>query len=240
MQIVSRKLPIFLLSVTVLANIVSPALASGMLPETSVVIINEADGEGSINVKNTDPKPALLLSSLESVPEDTEPLLFITHPVTRVEPGETQLVRFIMQAKEPIKVQRLKRVTFEGVPPKSLTGSSEVKMTVRQDLPVIIHPKGLEKNHAPWTLLQWSIANGSVTAKNDSPYVVRLGQMVSLQPSDMKVGLPRTYILPGETIAVALPAEANAEAVDAVRIHPATVYGYIVAAYDAPLSVQQK
>ncbi|MFC5475748.1 hypothetical protein [Paraherbaspirillum soli] len=31
--------------------------ATGVLPDTSVVIVNEEDGEGAINIKNTDGKP---------------------------------------------------------------------------------------------------------------------------------------------------------------------------------------
>lgn len=45
------------------------AVGDGMQPETTVVVLNEADGEASINVTNTDALPALLHSVIEDIPE---------------------------------------------------------------------------------------------------------------------------------------------------------------------------
>lgn len=53
-----------------------PAWADGMIPETSVVIVKEEDGEASIKVRNSDSSTALLHVTLQDLPEDTEPLLF--------------------------------------------------------------------------------------------------------------------------------------------------------------------
>jgi hypothetical protein len=44
--------------------------------------------------------------------------------------------------------------------------------------------------------------------------------------------LPRTYVLPGETLSV----PATGGAAETVRIQPATVYGFAVAAYEAPIT----
>lgn len=209
--------------------------ASGMLPETSVVIINEADGEASMNVKNTDASATLLYTSIQNLPEDKENLVVVTPPVTRVEPDETQLVRFILQLKEPLKTQRLKRVIFEGIPQQSKDGGVKVTMNVRQNLPLIIHPRNLAPNREPWKLLNWSLHDGKLIARNDSAYVVRLAQMVTLLPIETDVDLGKTYFLPGETITV--PATGSGlEAVRSVRLAPATVYGFSVDSYDAPLT----
>lgn len=210
------------------------AMAAGMQPETSVVILNEADGETAINVKNTDELASLLYTSVEDIPEDTEPLVVLTPPVARVEAGETQLVRVIRQAGAPSKTQRLKRVIFEGIPMRSnMDGKSTVGVTVRQNLPLIIHPKGLERNREPWKLLHWDVADGHLKVVNDSPYVVRMAQNVTLQPSGKALSLPKAYILPGETLAI--PAQ-GADQDKSVTLHPATVYGYAVGAYEAPLA----
>jgi len=215
---------------------VAPALASGMLPETSVVIVNEADGEASMNVKNTDPAAALLYTSIQNLPEDKEPLLVISPPVARVDPDQTQLVRFILQLNEPLKTQRLKRVIFEGIPQKGPDGGVKVTMNVRQNLPLIIHPKNLPANREPWKLLTWSLRGDTLTMINDSAYVVRFAQSVSLLPSNTEIDMGRTYILPGEKLTAAV-AE-NPGNATAVRISPATVYGFSVDNFDAPLSKQ--
>jgi len=207
--------------------------ASGMLPETSVVIINEADGESTMNVKNTDPAATLLHTSIQHLPEDKEALVVVSPPVARVEPDETQLVRFILQLKEPLKTQRLKRVVFEGIPQRSADGGVKVTMNVRQNLPLIIHPKNLAANREPWKLLKWTVEGDNLMMHNDSAYVVRFAQAVSLLPSKVDVDMGRTYILPGEK----LSGQIKEGATDAttVRMSPATVYGFSVDNFDAPL-----
>jgi P pilus assembly chaperone PapD len=213
-----------------------PALADGMVPETSVVIVYEDKGEASVNVRNSDTRPSLLHVTLQDIAEDAEPLLFVTPPVSRVEPGANQLVRFILRNAEPLKTQRLKRVLFEGLQPKNKLepGRATVAVNIRQNLPVILHPKGLAPNREPWKGLTWSIVGGELTVTNDTPYVVRMGQEVHLLPMMASMRIPSAYILPGARHVVAVPE--SARAATAVRLYPATVYGFAVDAYDTALS----
>ncbi|MDY7535266.1 fimbria/pilus chaperone family protein [Pseudomonas sp. Bout1] len=213
------------------------ARADGMVPDTSVVIVYEEQGEASVSVTNTDNKLALLHVTLEDLPEDLEPLLFVTPPLARVEADKSQLVRFILQNQKPLQTQRLKRVIFEGMPKDrtpSEAGHARVGVTVRQNLPVIIHPKGLAPNRTPWKGLAWSLDDGQLHVRNDSKYVVRMAQELQLLPGKNKAVLPRTYILPGESMSVPAP---NARATT-VRMQPATVYGFTVAAFEAPISTR--
>ncbi|QQX56983.1 fimbria/pilus chaperone family protein [Pseudomonas chlororaphis] len=211
------------------------AYAAGMIPETSVVILDESVGETTINIKNSDASPALLYSSIENLNDDKENLIVLTPPVARVEPGETQAVRFLLNSPTPLKVQRLRRVTFEGILPKDKSAGARIGMNVRQNLPVIINPKGLEKDREPWLHLKWSAQGKNLTVENPSAYVVRLGQSVNILPSNTVANLPKLYVLPGEKITIALPTEVGAGAT-AVKLYPATVYGFSVESYEAPLS----
>lgn len=211
-------------------------LADGMVPDTSVVIVNEADGEASVSVTNTDAKLALLHVTLEDIPEDTAPLLFVTPPLTRVEPSKSQLIRFILQSSTPLTTQRLKRVIFEGLPQgraPGQAGHARVGVTVRQNLPVILHPKGLAPNRTPWTGLAWSLKNQQLSVHNPTPYVVRLAQELTLLPGNGSALLPRTYVLPGETLSVA----ASQAQATTVQLQPATVYGFAVQPYQAPITL---
>jgi P pilus assembly chaperone PapD len=213
------------------------AQADGMIPNTSVVIVNEADGEASVSVTNSDSNLALLHVTIEDIPEDTEPLVFVTPPLARVEAFKIQLVRFIVQSEKPLLTQRLKRVIFEGLPQgRSSTepGHARVGVTVRQNLPLILHPKGLAPNRTPWTDLQWSLQNSQLTVRNDTPYVVRLAQEVQLMPAAAQAMLPRTYVLPGEHITIEVPAGMATH----VRFQPATVYGFTVPTHEAPIKSQ--
>jgi len=209
-------------------------MADGMLPETTVVVFYEDQGEATISIKNTDATPALLHSVIENVPEDVEPLLIVTPPITRVEAGETQLVRFIGTLKEPLKTQRLKRVSFEGIPQARAPGRATIGITLRQNLPLILHPRGLPLHHSPWELLKWKRVGEGLSVHNDSAYVVRLAPEVLLLPQKALATLPRTYILPGE--ALTLSVEGALEGVAAVEIQPATVYGFSADNYRASIN----
>ncbi len=210
--------------------------ADGMVPDTSVVIVHEADGEAAVSVTNTDSKLALLHVTLQDIPEDTEPLLVVTPPLSRVESDKSQLVRFILQNQTPLRTQRLKRAIFEGMPQgraATEAGHARVGVTVRQNLPVIIHPAGLAINRTPWTGLSWTLRDGTLHVRNDTPYVVRLAQELRLLPGQGTAILPRTYVLPGETLSV----PASGGPATQVRLQPATVYGFAVKAYDAPITL---
>lgn len=214
------------------------AQATGVLPESSVVIVEEGDGEGAINLQNTDSFPVLLLTTLQNIEQDTEKLLVVTPPAARVEPGKTQRVRFMLTAKTPLKTERLKRVVFEGVPPQE-KDKNVVRMTVRQNLPVIIRPAGLARDEAPWKRLIWSLKGGVLSVNNPSAYVVRLGQAVTTLPDQATWMLPHTYVLPGQQLTLTRQGkrgEATAGAVGKVRISPATTWGFTVDSYEAPLA----
>ncbi|MDU9402463.1 fimbria/pilus chaperone family protein [Pseudomonas sp. zfem004] len=212
-----------------------PSWADGMIPETSVVIVKEEDGEASIKVRNSDGAAALLHVTLQDLPEDTEPLLFLSQPVWRVEAGKEQLVRFILRGDKPLTTQRLKRVIFEGIPHSADTkaqGLAKVGVSLRQNLPVIIHPKGLAPNRTPWTALRWQMAEGKLSVRNDSPYVVRLAQELKLLPSGQAARLARSYVLPGDTLEIAVDGGLQGTP-EKVRLFPATVYGFAVDAHEA-------
>jgi P pilus assembly chaperone PapD len=210
--------------------------ADGMIPETSVVIVHEGEAEAAIKITNSDLAPALLHVTLEHIPEDDASLLFVTPPISRVEPGQSQLVRFILSNAEPLKTQRLKRVIFEGLPQNrspGTPGEAKVSVNVRQNLPLILHPKGLAKNPEPWKGLQWSVQKGQLVVSNPTAYVVRLSQHVQSLPSQTPWQLPRSYVLPGERLT--LPQNPLATADGQIRFTPATVYGFSVSTYETDL-----
>lgn len=208
------------------------AVASGMTPDAPVVIIDEGTGEASINITNTTQYPSLLVSTIKKLTGDDEDIVFLTPPIARVEPGDTQLVRFILQSDTPLSTQRLRRVTFQGVPSQIQSATPQVNITLSQNLPVVINPKGLKKDLTPWTHIKWTMADDKLTATNPSPYVVRLASEVGLKPGSDTVLLPHTYILPGQILVMDVPAGHKAER---VKIEPTNLYGYAVGDVIAPI-----
>lgn len=215
------------------------AHAAGMLPESTVVLINEADGEASMVLTNTDAAPSLLYSKIEAVDEDATPPVILTPPVTRVDPSKKQTVRFMLTNTEPLTVQRYARVTFDGIPERKDEGKNTVTLTVRQNLPIVIHPKSLAEDKEPWKRLKWSVNGDTLTVVNDSAYVVRLDQGVKLLPGDVEGKLAKSYLVPGGKAEVKLDAgkddNAAKQGFKTVQITPFTAYGYATEPYQAEL-----
>lgn len=210
------------------------AHAGGMVPETSLLVIDEATHSGTINVKNTDSFPSLLYTNVVDLPDDKGLKVIVTQPVVRLEPGQTQQLRFILQTKEPLSVEHYKRVTFEGIPPKNSDNKVKIGINLRQDLPVLIRPKSLEVVTDAWKELKWSVSGTSVKVNNPSKYVVRLAQKMITKPSGAVGKLSKTYILPGETLTATLDKAANSD--NKVQFFPASRYGVEVPSFTTDLN----
>ena len=198
-----------------------------------MLIVDEATGEGSMTVQNTDTAPVLLYTTIENIAEDQEELVVATPPMARLEAGQSQLVRFMLTKKGPLATQRLKRVSFEGIP-FARGADNQVQTTFRQNIPMIIQPRSLEKLKDPWTRLTATVDGDRLRLCNDSAYVVRLAQQARLDSGNIAVPLPKTYLLPGERLE--LPVRASSRAAGTVTIWPATVYGYAVGTHAITLS----
>lgn len=209
--------------------------AAGMVPETTLLLIDEANHGGVMSVKNTDSIPTLLYTSINDVEGDNGVKLNVTQPVVRLEPGQEQQVRFILETVAPLTVEHYKRVIFEGIPPKSKDKNVKVGINLRQDLPVLIHPKNLPVVTDAWKLLTWSLTGKEVQVRNTSAYVVRFSTAVTLLPSHTSGLLNKTFILPGETMKVQTDVPV-ASSDNAVKFSPASRYGIEVDDYTAALT----
>lgn len=217
-----------LLSLSLLA--VGTAQASLQL-QSSVIVVDSEQGEGVISLKNKSESPVLLHSVVVDIPEDQEQLLLVTPPITRVDPGDTQMVRFILKEGNERPVERLRRATFEGIPQAA---PGVVSIAVRQNIPVIIRPKGLKPNTQPWTLLQWKRTGQGLSVTNAGAYVVRMSPDLTIGDGSVSVSLPRTYILPGETLTVSA-ARPLADA-GHLSFRPASLNGYLLEPVQATLA----
>ena len=208
--------------------------AAGMVPETSLLVIDEATRSGTINVKNTDSYPYLLYTNVVDLPDDDGPKLIVTQPVVRVEPGQTQQLRFIMQASTPLKQEHLKRVTFEGIPPQMKDNQNKIGMNIRQDIPVLIRPETLPVVTDAWKTLAWSKKGNSYQVTNPTKYVVRLSNGVVFLPSKILGKIKKTYILPGETLDIVVQGDVAGDS--KIEFFPASRYGIEVPSFTAFLN----
>lgn len=211
--------------------------SAGMVPETSLLVIDEATHSGTMNVKNTDSAPALLYTTVIDLPDDNHGIKLIpTQPVVRVEPGQSQQLRFILQTPTPLAVEHYKRVTFEGIPSMKDEKGMRIGINIRQDLPVLIRPAKLAVVTDAWTELKWSGSGTTAQVVNPSKYVVRLAQNVIFKPSGIAGHIAKTYILPGESLDVEL--EKNVAGDTKVQFFPASRYGIEVPSFTADLNAK--
>jgi len=223
------------LSLSLLSLLAILPASAVMQPKSSLVLIKEEAGGGSINVTNTDNEDALLYVKVIDLPDDKHPQLIVTQPVVRVPAGQTQRVRFVLTSDRPLTTEHIKRVTFEGIPLKTRENNS-VEISLRQNLPVIIHPARLAKNNEPWKKLQWSVKQGTLTVSNTGEWVVRMAPNITLIPGRKNLVLAKNYILPGETVFVASPDKHALAQTTNVRIDTVSQYGYKIGDVELPVS----
>lgn len=209
------------------------AYADGMLPETSLLIIDEATHSGVMNLKNTNDVPLLLYTTVKDLPDDTGTKVIVTQPVVRVEPGQNQQVRFILQTDKPLTHEHYKRVVFEGIPPKKDGKSMKISFNVEQNLPILTRPASLTVVTDAWKYLEWSREGEKYLVKNPSKYVVRLANQVIFKPSQTSGTISKTYILPGEALPVALEKYNSGDT--EVQFFPASRYGVEVPSFTSEL-----
>ena len=216
--------------------------ATGVRPETTILLISESDGLGQMVVENTDDSPALLDVKIIDLPEDQNLSVFALPASSRLEANGRQVVRFYLQKPDtPLTVQSMKRVSFEGIPGEKKTAEgternrvSGVRLTVRQTIPMVISPAGLKQDNEPWRFLEARVHDSeNIEVNNPSPYVVRLTADVRIAPA-LKTSqlLRRTYILPGEKFDVSYAGIATAEGLTVMRIYPASPWGLAAPPYD--------
>lgn len=212
------------------------ASATGVAPDTTVLQISQKTNTAQMGVLNSDTEPMLLITTLVDIADHKTANVYALPAVTRIEPGARQVVRFVLDEAEPaLQVQQFKRVHFEGIPTAQAGEGGKIQTTIRHDLPVIISPAGLEQDPAPWEKLRLRWADGQLTLSNPSPYVVRLLQAVSVMPGDTRLTLlPRPYVLPGESFSMVVPGGLAPE-VNALRLYPASPYGFDMPPFDTRL-----
>jgi len=212
---------------------VTHAVAAGMKPEHPVLFIDDNTREATINVENTEERTALLHSSLQTIPEDPENRLIITPQLARVEPGKKQQVRVLLKEGVKLTHQTLQRINFIAVPAEN-GDKNRVRVTVGQNIPVILSPASLPVNTTPWTGLKAQRTQGAMTIVNPTPWLVRLTPQAETLPNNQRVTLAKTYILPQETLTIPLLPSA-VSSVRSIRLHPVTRFGILTSPWQLDL-----
>ncbi|WP_082702462.1 fimbria/pilus chaperone family protein [Pseudacidovorax intermedius] len=216
------------------------ANATGLQPESTILLLSAASGQAQIGIKNTEDQPMIMNVKIVDLPGSEKLTVLPVPAVARIEANGRQVVRVALDKPAiGLEKQYLKRVSFEGIPPKRTNSQSAiVNVNVRQTIPLVISPADLEQIPEPWKKLVISRgSSGAMEVANDSPFVVRLKADAELLPMKAPVRLLKdTYVLPGEKHVIELPKDVDASTVKSIRIFPASPWGFAVDPYEIPVT----
>lgn len=179
--------------------------------ETMTVILDSEEPRKIFNVKNTGSEPILLSTKVSDLDKQHEIAknIIITPPITRIEPDQSQNINFILKA------------SFQGI---GVAKVNSTKMPIRQDIAMLIIPKGLTIEREPWKNLEVKQVNNQLILKNNGKQVIRMAPAFSSLPSNNGYSIGQFYIRPQEEIKVDVK-----EKLTEIKISPLSRYGFKLA-----------
>lgn len=191
--------------------------------ETMTVILDSEEPRKIFNVKNTGSEPILLSTKVSDLDNQHEIAknIIITPPITRIEPDQSQNINFILKDGIEFDDEQILKASFQGI---GVAKVNSTKMPIRQDIAMLIIPKGLTIEREPWKNLEVKQVNNQLILKNNGKQVIRMAPAFSSLPSNNGYSIGQFYIRPQEEIKVDVK-----EKLTEIKISPLSRYGFKLA-----------
>ncbi|HCC0207047.1 TPA: fimbria/pilus chaperone family protein [Proteus mirabilis] len=191
--------------------------------ETMTVILDSEEPRNIFNVKNTGSEPILLSTKVSDLDKQHEIAknIIITPPITRIEPDQSQNINFILKDGIEFDDEQILKASFQGI---GVAKVNSTKMPIRQDIAMLIIPKGLTIEREPWKNLEVKQVNNQLILKNNGKQVIRMAPAFSSLPSNNGYSIGQFYIRPQEEIKVDVK-----EKLTEIKISPLSRYGFKLA-----------
>ncbi|EMG9309485.1 fimbria/pilus periplasmic chaperone [Proteus mirabilis] len=191
--------------------------------ETMTVILDSEEPRKIFNVKNTGSEPILLSTKVSDLDKQHEIAknIIITPPITRIEPVQSQNINFILKDGIEFDDEQILKASFQGI---GVAKVNSTKMPIRQDIAMLIIPKGLTIEREPWKNLEVKQVNNQLILKNNGKQVIRMAPAFSSLPSNNGYSIGQFYIRPQEEIKVDVK-----EKLTEIKISPLSRYGFKLA-----------
>ncbi|EPY9524931.1 fimbria/pilus chaperone family protein [Proteus mirabilis] len=191
--------------------------------ETMTVILDSEEPRKIFNVKNTGSEPILLSTKVSDLDKQHEIAknIIITPPITRIEPVQSQNINFILKDGIEFDDEQILKASFQGI---GVAKVNSTKMPIRQDIAMLIIPKGLTIEREPWKNLEVKQVNNQLILKNNGKQVIRMAPAFSSLPSNNGYSIDQFYIRPQEEIKVDVK-----EKLTEIKISPLSRYGFKLA-----------
>lgn len=206
------------------------AFASTFRLQSNTVILDEREGRVSFNVRNLGQHPMLLVTRVEDLDDqDLSARVLVSPPITRVDPGQSQQVNFVLKKGAPLQREVLLKASFEGITQK-LDGAT-VAMPVRQEIGFLIQAASVPRSDSPWQALKFSQQGDGLVVENTGQRVVRLDRALTLLPANTQASLDNAFLMPGEKRHIA-----TAGQVQEVGFTPMSRFGFLQTAVTLPVT----
>ncbi|EOW0743002.1 TPA: fimbria/pilus chaperone family protein [Proteus mirabilis] len=191
--------------------------------ETMTVILDSEEPRKIFNVKNTGSEPILLSTKVSDLDNQHEIAknIIITPPITRIDPDQSQNINFILKDGIEFDDEQILKASFQGI---GVAKANSTKMPIRQDIAMLIIPKGLTIEREPWKNLEVKQVNNQLILKNNGKQVIRMAPAFSSLPSNNGYSIGQFYIRPQEEIKVDVK-----EKLTEIKISPLSRYGFKLA-----------
>lgn len=191
--------------------------------ETMTVILDSEEPRKIFNVKNTGSEPILLSTKVSDLDKQHEIAknIIITPPITRIEPDQSQNINFILKDGIEFDDEQILKASFQGI---GVAKVNSTKMPIRQDIAMLIIPKGLTIERESWKNLEVKQVNNQLILKNNGKQVIRMAPAFSSLPSNNGYSIGQFYIRPQEEIKVDVK-----EKLTEIKISPLSRYGFKLA-----------
>lgn len=191
--------------------------------ETMTVILDSEEPRKIFNVKNTGSEPILLSTKVSDLDNQHEIAknIIITPPITRIEPDQSQNINFILKDGIKFDDEQILKASFQGI---GVAKVNSTKMPIRQDIAMLIIPKGLTIESEPWKNLEVKQVNNQLILKNNGKQVIRMAPAFNALPSNNGYSIGQFYIRPQEEIKVDVK-----EKLTEIKISPLSRYGFKLA-----------
>ncbi|EMH1105145.1 fimbria/pilus periplasmic chaperone [Proteus mirabilis] len=191
--------------------------------ETMTVILDSEEPRKIFNVKNTGSEPILLSTKVSDLDNQHEIAknIIITPPITRIDPDQSQNINFILKDGIEFDDEQILKASFQGI---GVAKANSTKMPIRQDIAMLIIPKGLTIEREPWKNLEVKQVNNQLILKNNGKQVIRMAPAFSTLPSNNGYSIGQFYIRPQEEIKVDVK-----EKLTEIKISPLSRYGFKLA-----------
>ncbi|HGM6909888.1 TPA: fimbria/pilus chaperone family protein [Serratia marcescens] len=208
----------------------APAWGAFQLESTGI-ILEEREGRASFTILNTSQVPLLLASQVEDLDNmGFSKNVLLSPPITRIEPGQSQQVNFLLKKGIMLPHEVMLKASFEGI---MQVVENSAQMPIRQSVSLIIQPAAVAMSPTPWTDLKITRDRQTLVLSNTGKHVIRYAPQLILNPSGSIMPLDSLYLMAGETRRVPVSGSPVS-----IGLTPLSRYGAKLPEVTLPVSVE--